>query len=192
MRQEVHTLIFTSRNAKGPVPHFHVNVHQVQIDFDKGSKPGDKASYHRLLCCVFIVLVPIALFAFLSRRSLRTEIQGLFFSRAKSSPAMRREKGYGEENTSLYREVHLALLLWNTWGPLVASLALHRLYFRRSLVSSLSVTLLVCILRMQLDLAWCPELNHDGIYTKLFASYIRVCSFAENALKRLVFTHFQF
>ena len=98
---------------KGAVPQLHVN--QTQIDFDKGEKPKDKASYHvRGSRSLFIILVPIALFSFLSWWCVGTKNDVLFVSRAKTPPAMRREKGYGYENTSLYRELHVALLLWNT------------------------------------------------------------------------------
>ena len=44
------------------------------------------------------ILVPIALFASLSRRGLGTKIDEPFFSCAKVPPAKRSEKGDGDEN----------------------------------------------------------------------------------------------
>jgi len=46
------------------------------------------------------ILVPIALFAPLSRKGLGMRIEGPFDSRAKAPPAKRSEKGYGDENVS--------------------------------------------------------------------------------------------
>ena len=79
-RHEVHGLMLTSRDAE---------EHSHKFTYIKLKLTTTK---ERSLGTLFIILVLIALFAFVSRWSLGTKNEALFVSRAKTLPVKRGEK----------------------------------------------------------------------------------------------------